>query len=93
MEKTLGVHGWDSIANICLWSFLSIYIYLIKFIPKGLIEPNDIKQGYLGDCYFLSALSALSENYPEAIRRLFVTPEFQGLGLYCVYINLQGHWT
>ena len=26
------------------------------------IEPNDIKQGYLGDCYLLATLSAMCEN-------------------------------
>jgi hypothetical protein len=33
---------------------------------------NDVIQGELGDCYFLSALSALAEN-PERIKKLFPT--------------------
>ena len=37
----------------------------------GKIEPNDIKQGMLGDCYFLSALAALSEK-PDRIRDMFL---------------------
>ena len=35
------------------------------------IEPNDIQQGYLGTCYFLCTLSAISE-YPNRIKKLFV---------------------
>jgi len=38
----------------------------------GKIEPNDIKQGSLGDCYFLSSLSAMAEK-PNLISRLFKT--------------------
>ena len=29
-------------------------------IFRGKIEPGDIKQGYLGDCYFLAGLAALA---------------------------------
>ena len=38
----------------------------------GNIEPADIKQGALGDCYFLSVLSVLTEK-PDRVRRLFET--------------------
>ena len=41
---------------------------------KDMIEPADIKQGALGNCYFLSALSALAE-WPDRIRKLFVQHE------------------
>lgn len=37
---------------------------------EGAIEPRDIKQGKLGDCYLLSALCAISE-YPFIIKRIF----------------------
>jgi hypothetical protein len=38
----------------------------------GQVEPNDIRQGALGDCYFLSVLSVTTEK-PERIRKLFVS--------------------
>ncbi len=38
---------------------------------EGGIEPNDILQGKLGDCYFLCALSSMAEN-EDRIKRLFI---------------------
>jgi calpain-15 len=37
----------------------------------GKPEPKDIKQGYLGDCYFLAGIAALSER-PDRIFNLFL---------------------
>ena len=47
------------------------------------IEPNDIRQGCLGNCYFLSALSALAE-FPEMIKKIFVTQKINTAGCYVV---------
>ena len=41
-------------------------------IFSGKIEPNDIKQGQIGDCYFLSSIAALSE-YENRIRSMFIS--------------------
>jgi calpain-15 len=34
------------------------------------IDPNDIKQGNCGDCYFLSSLASLAEE-PKRIAKIF----------------------
>lgn len=36
------------------------------------IEPNDVNQGMLGNCYYMAVLSALAE-YPERVKALFYT--------------------
>ena len=63
------------------------------FGEHGVPEPDQIKQGALGNCWFISALSILA-NRPGLIQAIFVTPEPMALneddatagsaGLYCV---------
>eukprot|EP00928_Gymnodinium_smaydae_P017636 TRINITY_DN16748_c0_g1_i1.p1 TRINITY_DN16748_c0_g1~~TRINITY_DN16748_c0_g1_i1.p1 ORF type:complete len:686 (+),score=79.47 TRINITY_DN16748_c0_g1_i1:281-2338(+) len=48
---------------------------------KDDISPCDIKQGALGDCWFLSALAAIAE-VPDRIRALFATTEANDEGVY-----------
>ena len=55
------------------------------------IEDDDIIQGTLGDCYFLSAIAALAKE-PVLIKRLFETQSYQKTGAYGVYYNINGEW-
>jgi calpain-15 len=51
----------------------------------------DIKQGKLGDCYFLSSLTSISE-YPFIIKRIFETTEVSTYGIYGVWLFIDGLW-
>ena len=37
------------------------------------IEPDDIRQGSLGDCWFMCSLSAIAE-FPQLVKNIFVNP-------------------
>ena len=55
------------------------------------MSPSDIKQGLLGDCYFLSVLSVLTEK-PTRITKLFLTDKQNNLGVYGIRICKNGEW-
>jgi len=46
-------------------------------------------QGVLGNCYFLSALSAIAEN-PKRVEALFATKETNKAGCYQMYFYING---
>ena len=56
------------------------------------IEPADIIQGKLGDCYLLSSLAVLSEveEKHHYISRLFFTKEVNPKGLYSIFLCIDG---
>jgi calpain-15 len=55
------------------------------------MDANDIWQGELGDCYFLSSLASIAET-PKRIQRLFITKEVNPYGIYCVLLCIRGEW-
>jgi calpain-15 len=55
------------------------------------IEPADIIQGSLGDCYFLCSLASLAE-YPALVRRLFEENEVNENGILAIWLNINGIW-
>jgi calpain-15 len=64
----------------------------VAHVFSGGVEPDDIKQGELGDCYLLSALSVLAEA-ENAVEALFVKgKESDEHGVYVVRLCIQGHW-
>jgi hypothetical protein len=67
-----------------------------EIMPKAVlfedkIEFNDIKQGNLGNCYFLSAIAALTE-FPYLIYQIFRTSEANIAGYYEIVLFLDGEW-
>ena len=50
---------------------------------EGKIEPADLCQGAIGDCWLVAALACAAEQ-PMSIRNAFLTPEFNPLGRYDV---------
>jgi hypothetical protein len=64
-----------------------------KIIPEIFengVEMEGIKQGALGNLYFLSALSALAIE-SERIKDLFVIKEYNEAGIYVVKFYINGH--
>ena len=55
------------------------------------IEPNDIKQGNLGDCWFMCALACIAER-PSLVQRLFITKQINEEGIYKVKLCKNGEW-
>lgn len=55
------------------------------------IDPNDIKQGFLGNCWFLCAVACLAER-PAMVKRLFITKEYNNEGIYKLRICKNGEW-
>ncbi len=55
------------------------------------ITPDDIKQGSLGDCYYLCSLSTLAER-PYLVKRLFLTKNYNTEGVYGVFLCDTGDW-
>jgi hypothetical protein len=52
---------------------------------EGEIEPSDLAQGAVGDCWLVAAFACASE-FPDCIRQMFVTKEYNPRGLYKVRI-------
>jgi hypothetical protein len=52
---------------------------------EGEIEPDDLCQGAVGDCWLVAAFACASE-FPHVIRRQFLTKEYNPRGLYKVRI-------
>lgn len=55
------------------------------------IEPTDIIQGGLGDCYFLAAAASIAE-YSPRIERIFLSKKYEPRGIYAVGLCLDGIW-
>ena len=53
------------------------------------VAPNDIVQGGLGDCWFMSSAASYAE-VPDRIKRVFLTEELNEKGVYAVQFYVLG---
>lgn len=67
-----------------------IFVHPVVFSEKG-VTPCSIKQGVLGDYWFVSALATLAEE-PSMVKRLFLTTAYSEAGFYRVKICKNGCW-
>ena len=58
---------------------------------EGRVEAGDSIQGGVGDCYFLSAISAIAE-FPQMICQIFKTNNVSPNGCYEIALRLNGEW-
>ena len=64
---------------------------LILYVMLLLLKIFPVIEGKLADCYFLAALSVVSED-PERIRRLFITQTTSEACMYTVRFIVDGIW-
>lgn len=76
------------------WSRASAILGQGKYtlLGKNDPSPSDIRQGQLGDCYFLCSLASMAEQ-PSLIRRLFYLKELNDHGVIGVWLHINGQWT
>jgi len=83
-------------AKVITWrrpaEFLKDYATNKPDVFVGAIEPADIKQGALGDCWFMCSLASLAE-FPSLIQNLFVTDRSNEEGAYQLKFCKNGQWT
>jgi hypothetical protein len=60
-----------------------------RAIFKDGVDPNDISQGALGDCYYLCTLSSMAEEGQRIMDR-FVTKEVNDAGIYLLTLFING---
>ena len=82
------LQGWDKIIWARCEKIFNSKNYQVFY--EG-IESNEIKQGELGDCYFLSSIAALCD-LPDIIEKLFYIKEKSIEHCYGCYFRINGIW-
>ena len=73
------------------WKRISDDDNLTFWGPKGKqsINPQDINQGYIGNCWIMAAISAIAE-VPDRVTDVFVNDEISDVGIYGVKMYTLG---
>eukprot|EP00727_Mastigamoeba_balamuthi_P002896 m51a1_g12603 hypothetical protein (769) ;mRNA; r:414-3348 len=56
------------------------------------IEPDDMQQGELGDCWFCQAVAAIAQQNPQRLEDLFLQKQYSKYGVYCLKLFVDNSW-
>ena len=87
--ETEEIEGWEKIVFSKASDIFESNNFQV-FIDK--IEPGDILQGELGNCYFLSAIATIAEEQPDLIKSRFLFPNRSHEGCYGIFLRVNGIW-
>ena len=59
------------------------------FYANGTISFNQINQGGMGDCYWMSASSAIAE-FPSLVKNVFLTQNKNAAGIFGISLFIRG---
>lgn len=63
-------------------------------IIRDSVRPDDVRQGAVGNCWFVGALTILARQKPDFIHKLIpFNPEYNEYGAYLVRLCKDGQWT
>lgn len=60
-------------------------------VLNKVIEADDIRQGEVGDCYFLSAISSIAFDYPQVLGQKFLF-NVNPANYYVTKLFIDGEW-
>jgi len=75
--------------RITRWHKIPKYKDFTIFGPNGTPHFLDIKQGSVGNCYFISSVSGLAK-YPQYIKNAFVNQKVNKEGIYAIRFFIRG---
>jgi hypothetical protein len=87
----IGENKWEVAPK---WARMSEMSTAPAIVESGGFSPDSLVQGSLGDCWFISALSALASRNEAFLKNLILTPEIDptGAGVYAVRLWKNGGW-
>jgi hypothetical protein len=87
---SVGATGYRTRYSLLLWQHFGLENHCCLYQKS--IDPSQVRQGAVGNCWFLSALAVVAEK-PHLVRQLLPHDALNHVGCYQINLCLDGKWT